>query len=197
MAEHLVKTKWQQAVGDLITAGLTALLEKNEKEWSGPWLLSSSTVNAILKLALKLSGAQESLKAAFAETFPAFAAQWPSSFADELLQKTMPGLQEMFVKFDIETLSRSFLIESTAGIRCMVPPKVNKDKKENQRRNKRKNTSQNKEQEEEKPQSDVVGDILKDFMKEARPILVATYGMGKSPGTSTDDMEEKVGRMTI
>lgn len=204
LRKNLEGPKWTKAVIKVIDAGLHALFNRsNWKMAVGSWKMSPSSHHAILKLALKLPGHEESLKAAFAETFPTVATQWQGSFADELLEATMLGWQTTFDEFDIESLSGSYLTQAVACIACMLPPKVDENKENNQGRNKRKDKRRNKklppqnQVEEEKPRSDVVGDILKDFMEEARPILEATYGVSKRLGTSTGDVEGMMGRMTV
>jgi hypothetical protein len=143
-------------------------------------------------LVLKLPG-HESLKAAFAEISSTLLTQWEGLFADELLRATGLGWQTTFIEFNIESLSGSYQIEASASMYCMLPPKVDENKENNQGLNKSKNK---RPYQKLPPRSDVVGEFLTDFMVEARPTLEATYGVSKSLSTSTGDIETMMGRTT-
>ena len=160
----------------------------------GRYKVSDSLQIAILKSAMKLPGHEESLKAAYAETFRTLAAQWKGSFAkdsfaDELFEATMPRWQTEFETFQIESHYEDPLVETCGYALCMEPPNVKKNEERNKGRNKEWNKGKNQKraknpaslkEEDEKLWGDVLGDILKNFMEEARPTLEETYGKGQS-----------------
>ena len=207
-SRRLPRSEWAQAIINVIDAGLHVLFTKTNRECAVEyWEISCSLENAILKLALKLPGHEESLRAAYAETFPTLAAQWKDSlaqsFADELLQATMPRWQTTFNKFDIESVYKNPHVEMLAHILCMLPSNVDgleenskgQDKGKNKRRAKK--PAPQKKKQEEKPQGDIIGDILKNFMEAARPVLEEMYGKGQDPGRSIDNIEVMMGQTTI
>ncbi|KAH7113088.1 hypothetical protein EDB81DRAFT_826685 [Dactylonectria macrodidyma] len=198
---HRYRIMWLEAVRNVIDNGLHTLFNRLKFSMAfGKFELSYSLQIAILKLALKVPGHEESLKAAFTDAFPSLVvrAKWQGSFADELLQATMQRLGETFKTFKIESLSRNFHVETWAYIYCLLPPNKDRNKEENKRRNTGENKGRKKKHtpqcEEQKPRSEVVGDLLKDFLEEAGPILEEAYG--KSLGSSTVDIEGMIGRTT-
>lgn len=196
-SRRLPTMPWVQAIKSVVGAGLKIMFDKSgwEKMYM-EWAISPSLENAILKLALELPGYKESLEAAYAEVFPSLLALWKElfeqhSFAEELLQVTVPMWQKTVKEFDIKSVYRSTFVKKLAYILCMMPPKVNgieesiKGKKKNR-----------KQKWAETPQGDVIGDISEGFLKEARPILEELYGKGQNPRRSTDDIKERMGQMT-
>lgn len=197
---------WMEAVRNIIDKGLHALARKAKlNEGVGYFSLPRAFQTAVLKLALKTPGHEESLKAAFADafadTFQSIEYKWQGSFADELFQVTMPKWQKAINALDIESLSKDPEVEYLAYYtRCLVPFNEDGDKKNTLQNEEKKKKVRNKRRQElrskdrrKEQRNNFVGKVLKAFMEEARPILEAAYG--KSPGTSTDGIEGLMDQM--
>jgi hypothetical protein len=184
----LPRTKWVQAIVDVVDAGLSVLF--NKSGWIlelGAWEVSCSLENSVLMLALNLPGHEESLIAAYARTFPILAARWKvtfanASFADELFQATISLWQTTLKELDIRSGYKKHHVKMLAYIFCMLSPIGQENEDIRGGRNKlkkqrvKKHAQHGKGKAKKRPHDDIIGDILKDFIEEAGPILEATYG---------------------
>ncbi|KAG4269117.1 hypothetical protein FPRO04_12240 [Fusarium proliferatum] len=184
--------KWRKKIIAVIDHGLHALVKNKPKMQVGfvKYEIPRSFEICILKLALKAPGCEESLKALFADTFKPFAIL-SSSYADELFDVTMEGWLEIFNTFEIESLSREFLVEQAARLFCLQQLSQGTDHRQKKKKNKtQRKANNNLRDKDRKSQSEVIGGLLKAFLEEARPVLEEVYG--KSPGTTAGHPERKL-----
>jgi hypothetical protein len=144
------KSKWRSEVAIVIREALEAKLSR------GCFVVNDPLQIALLKTALKVSGYEESLKAALISAVQCTPG-WLDSFADCLLESTMPKWRKLFCTIEIERLSRSLHVISGACMEYLVPMN-------GERKNKT------------KTQNQVVGELFGSFMADARPILEKAYG---------------------
>ncbi|PCD21349.1 hypothetical protein AU210_016315 [Fusarium oxysporum f. sp. radicis-cucumerinum] len=183
--------RWKEIVA-VIDHGLHALVKNDPKMPVGfvKYEIPRSFEICILKLALKAPEHKESLKAVFTDTFRPFATL-SSSFADDLFHVTLEGWLEIFDTFEIESLSREFLVEQTARVLCLQQLNQGWNNEQKKKKNKTQREVNNKLQGKDgKSQTEVIGGILKAFLEEARPVLEEVYG--KSPGATEDYTERKL-----
>lgn len=172
------QSRWLAAIRDVMYSGLRSLSIAKKPIASGFFAISPSLETAIVKVALKAPGCEESLKAAPTDDVQSIPG-WRGSLAGDLLEETLPGWRKLFDTFTIESLSRSHHVETMASIMCMLPPDEDCGKGNNKKRNKRKN-------EQKRQRNEVVGKIFEDFMEGARTLLEEAYD--KKSGTSTGDI---------
>ncbi|PCD21884.1 hypothetical protein AU210_015687 [Fusarium oxysporum f. sp. radicis-cucumerinum] len=184
--------EWRKKIIAVIDHGLHALAKNKPKILVGfvKYEIPRSFEICILKLALKAPGHEESLKALFTDTFRPFAIL-SSSYADELFDMTMQGWLEIFNTFEIESLSREFLVEQTARLFCLQQLSQGTDHRQRKKKIKTPRKANDKLQDKDrKSQSEVIGGLLKAFLEEARSVLEEVYG--KSSGKTAGDTERKL-----
>ncbi|RYC78981.1 hypothetical protein BFJ63_vAg18141 [Fusarium oxysporum f. sp. narcissi] len=184
--------EWRKKIIAVIDHGLHALAKNKPKMRVGfvKYEIPRSFEICILKLALKAPGHEESLKALFTDTFRPFEIL-SSSYADELFDMIMEGWLEVFNTFEIESLSREFLVEQTARLFCLQQLSQGTDHRQKKKKNKTPRKANNKLQDKDrKSQSEVIGGLLKAFLEEARSVLEEVYG--KSSRKTAGHAERKL-----
>ncbi|KAH8743946.1 hypothetical protein F5883DRAFT_662567 [Diaporthe sp. PMI_573] len=218
--EPQAKTDWHQSLINIIDGGVHAVCNE-EVETTGHFAvvgslaITRSLKIAVLKLALGAPDGRELLKVSLADAVAirAGVAQVGAavqevrrldSFADSILEKTMPRWEALFADLKIETRSRSDEVELVACFMCLVPPVYSESKttgkgsgkrRREEKRRLRNRATEGGPKRQTQERNAAVGEILKAFMEEARPVLEQVYG--KNPGASSEDIEGPMGRVAI